>query len=93
MKWEITKHATPEYSPQYGIYEEGSQNDFCIVKGEESLARLISAAPDLLEACEWAAKSLHHPDCKTVKDGCDIGTNCDCHVKACRAAIAKAKGA
>ncbi len=49
--WEISKHATPDYAPQYGIHN-GRRNDFCIVKGEnaEANAQLIAAAPELLRA-------------------------------------------
>lgn len=65
----------------------------------ESLAnaRLIAAAPELLEACKLATKQDHHPNCKTVcwksatKDRCDIGTNCDCFVGVCRKVIAEAE--
>jgi Lar family restriction alleviation protein len=45
---------------------------------------------ELIEACKWAARSFHHPECKTVKDGCDIG-QCNCHVGACQAALQKAQ--
>ena len=50
--WNISKHGTPDHTPQYGIYTDN--NDFCIVKGQdaEANARLIAAAPDLLEALE-----------------------------------------
>jgi hypothetical protein len=65
----------------------------CINEEEgQANARLIAAAPDLLEACKWASQSFHHPHCKTVKDRVDTGQNCNCHVGACKAAIAKAKG-
>lgn len=50
----ISKHATPEYAPQYGIYAgDGRGDDICIVKGEnaEADAKLFAAAPKLLEAC------------------------------------------
>ncbi len=48
--WSVSKHGTPDYAPQYGIYSDGSGNDHAIVKGEaaEADARLIAAAPDLL---------------------------------------------
>ena len=49
--WSISKHATPEHSPQFGIYaESGSNRDHAIVTGENSNAnaKLIAAAPELL---------------------------------------------
>ena len=59
-EWEVSKHATPSYAPQYGIYSEGS-NDFCIVKDEnaESNAHLIASAPDLFEALKEADNWLN----------------------------------
>lgn len=58
--WEASKHATPDYAPQYGIYADGEQNDLCTVKSENAKddARLIAAAPNLLEACKLAATAL-----------------------------------
>ena len=47
-------------------------------------AQLIAAAPDLLAACERAARSCHHPACLNV------GQHCTCHVGTAQAAIAKA---
>ena len=57
----------------------------------ETCAELLRINAVLLFACEWAAKSNHHPACKTIKDRCDTGTNCTCHVDAARAAIEKAR--
>ena len=48
-------------------------------------ARLIAAAPELLEAATWTSKGEHHPACKARK-----GHKCDCYVGACQAAIAAA---
>ena len=58
-KWEVSKHATPDYAPQYGIHKGGT-NDFCIVKDKEAEANahLIAAAPDLLEACKEINKRI-----------------------------------
>jgi hypothetical protein len=37
--WATSKHATPEYAPQYGVYaEDGSNADLAIVKGENAKA-------------------------------------------------------
>ncbi len=48
--WNIIKLATPEYSPEYGIYAGDSQNDLARVINDNSAANalLISAAPELL---------------------------------------------
>lgn len=53
-QWNINKHGTPEYAPQYGIYKNNSSTDFCIVRGVDakSDAQLIAAAPALLKALE-----------------------------------------
>ncbi|KKM24327.1 hypothetical protein LCGC14_1606140 [marine sediment metagenome] len=51
-------------------------------------ANLIAAAPDLLEACEHGAMSIHHPTCSHGKRG--DGNTCECHVKKCQDAIEKA---
>lgn len=51
--WGISKHGTPDYAPQYGVYAgDGSDHDHVIVKRDnaEADARLIAAAPDLLAA-------------------------------------------
>ena len=53
-EWEIGKHATPDYAPQFGIYAGAAARDHVIVKGEhaEADARLIAAAPELLAALQ-----------------------------------------
>ena len=55
----------------------------------EANARLIAAAPDLLEACRHGAISIHHPACSHGKKG--DGNTCECHVKKCQQAIKKAE--
>jgi hypothetical protein len=49
--WETSKHATPDYAPQYGVYTEQDSRDLATVKGgnAEANARLIAAAPALFE--------------------------------------------
>lgn len=60
--WEISKHGNYD---SFGIYAEGQRNDLAIVKGgneeggeAEANAKLIAAAPDLLEALIMCSKSL-----------------------------------
>lgn len=51
--WTITRHATPDYAPQYGIYaNDASGWDIATVHGENAAANaaLIAAAPELLNA-------------------------------------------
>ena len=58
--WEVSKHATPEYAPQYGVYAKGCRQDHCIVRYDnaEANARLIAAAPDLLEVLKSVGNGL-----------------------------------
>jgi len=55
--WNISKHAAPDYCPQFGIYADGAaaHSDLAIVKDEnaQANARLIAAAPELLEALRY----------------------------------------
>ena len=57
--WAVSKHGTPAYAPQFGVYAEGA-NDHVIVRGEnaEADAALIAQAPDLLEALRQAERAL-----------------------------------
>ena len=67
--WAVSKHATPDYAPQYGVYAgDGSGADLAIVRGEnaEADAELIVCAvnchTDLLAASEAALTDWHsHP--------------------------------
>lgn len=49
--WLVSKHATPEHTPQFGIYSEDHPSDFAIVRGEDK-ARMIQAVPDMIAALE-----------------------------------------
>jgi hypothetical protein len=54
-------------------------------------AHLISAAPDLLAACEAALRGwgrVHEADCSIGPDG----NRCSCHVGMLETAVKKAKG-
>lgn len=53
--WNIAKHATPDWAPQFGIYSGVSNKDLAIVVGENSGgdALLIAAAPDLLDTVKY----------------------------------------
>lgn len=48
--WEVSKHGTPDYAPQFGVYAVGASNEHAIVKGPYAAAdaALIEAAPDML---------------------------------------------
>ena len=53
-EWDVSKHGNND---SFGVYAEGQGNDIAIVKGDneeggegEANARLIAAAPELLEA-------------------------------------------
>jgi hypothetical protein len=47
--WKISRHATPDYAPQYGVYTENNRH-IATVRGEhaEEDARLVASAPELL---------------------------------------------
>jgi hypothetical protein len=51
--WEISRHATPDYAPQYGVYTENNRH-IATVRGDhaEEDARLIAAAPELLDVLQ-----------------------------------------
>lgn len=51
-EWIVSRLASPDYAPQYGIYSSENVNDFAIIKGDEANARAIAALPDLLAALE-----------------------------------------
>ena len=55
----------------------------------KSDAHAISAVKELLAACKHGAMSCHHPACTHGKRG--DGNTCECHVKKCQDAIAKAE--
>lgn len=53
--WFVTRHATPDHSPQFGIYDGyGRGRDIATIYGAnaEADAALIAAAPALLAALE-----------------------------------------
>ena len=87
--WEVSKHGTPDYAPQFGIYAADAPNDLAIVEGNNAAAdaHLIASAPDLLAALEMILNpSPHYGATQAHRD----------HIAAARsaglAAIAKAKG-
>ena len=66
-EWLISKLATPDWAPEFGIYAYGYQQDLARVSGPnaEANARLIRAAPRMLEKLEAIAEHLEaHPDFK-----------------------------
>jgi len=58
-KWELSKHGTPDYAPQYGIHNGGIK-DFCITKGEnaEANARRICQCVNNYDAIVGALEEL-----------------------------------
>lgn len=59
--WNVSRHATPDYAPQFGIYAGESARDLATVTGDNAAAdaALIEAAPDLLAALEDALDDLN----------------------------------
>ena len=77
--WHVSRHATPDYAPQFGIYAgDGNGRGIAIVTSNEANANLIAAAPAMLAACTMLL---------TPGNGCYIKA-----VAMARAAIANAKG-
>lgn len=62
--WSASKHGTPDYAPQYGVYAGDSARDHVIVMGPNAQAdaALIAAAPEMLAAlAELVAEADEHP--------------------------------
>ncbi len=88
--WVCSENGAIIYSELKAMSNDGGVAIICMkADPQEAVANrmLISATPDLLAACEWAARSNHHPACLVAKAKSD---HCTCHVGAARAAIAKA---
>lgn len=71
--WEVSKHATPDHSPQFGIYasdDEPQPFDFIIVRGSEETARAVATLPDALRTLNTFRVWLDCPslDKKTLKE-------------------------
>jgi hypothetical protein len=60
--WDISRSATPDYAPQFEVYSEVSDDRVAIAFTSEANARLIAAAPELLEALEWIVKHCDESD-------------------------------
>ncbi|KKM52182.1 hypothetical protein LCGC14_1555120 [marine sediment metagenome] len=70
--WTLSIRTEPEglLGPGIHIYRSDGNQATVVDTGamdvwplHEANARLIAAAPDLLEACQTAARSAHHPAC------------------------------
>ena len=82
--WEISRDAVPAGFVQVTVYEERTGRRVATAFKEEANARLISAAPDLLEACE---RVLRAEEWAVTEDRLDSAER----VAILRAAIAKAQ--
>lgn len=91
--WETKRAATPEAFPQFGVYaENGNGHDLAHVVSHgtarhaetEANARLIAAAPEMLEALRNVAEIMSGADYSHVK--------ADMVRAICRRAISKAEG-
>ena len=54
-EWNTSRHGTPDYAPQYGVYAEGSPSDLAIVFREadaDFIALAHNLMPQLLKAVE-----------------------------------------
>ena len=59
--WNVIRHATHDYAPQFGIYAEGSSRDLATVTSVEADALLIAAAPALLAALAGLLDTMETP--------------------------------
>ena len=69
-EWYLSRHATPEYAPQFGIYIHESQTDLAIVRGEGNAQFIVLAhelAPVLLEAVVRLQGMVDVFNCKPSK--------------------------
>lgn len=91
--WEIGRHATPESFPQFGIYAaNGNGRDLAHVVSHgtadsaetQANARLMAAAPEMLEALRNVAEIMSGADYSHVK--------ADMARAICRRAISAAEG-
>ena len=60
--WEISRDAVPEGYTQNTVYAERDGERVATAFRNEANARLIAAAPDLLEACKAALDAWHAKD-------------------------------
>lgn len=96
--WDVSRHATPESHPQFGVYFSGRcasprSHDLAIVRGDnaEADARLISAAPELLEALENLL--AHEGEIEVSSIGVELDSEALVAARRkAKAAIAKATG-
>lgn len=68
-EWGISRHATPDYAPQFGVYADGASNDLAIVRGEANtnfIALAHNTMPLLLEAMKT---HVMQPDKTSGLDG------------------------
>ena len=95
--WMVTRDATPEYAYQSTIFPETDGDRIATAFGNEENARLIAAAPELLDALHSLrdiARYYHKGDAPGHLDACENPDNCG-HCLAMRkvdAAIDKATG-
>ncbi len=82
--WESQATAGYETHGQRAVYAEENGKDIAIVYDGEANARLIAAAPELLEACKALVGSDH--------DGKSFTSRAALATRLARAAIAKAEG-
>ena len=86
--WCISRDGTPDYAPQYTVYDEEPGDRVATAFVSEANAALIAAAPELLEALEEAHNALE----LFASDESQSGQIAVFAVMKARAAIAKASG-
>jgi len=74
--YRVSRHATPDYAPQYGIVSESDGRDIATVKGDNAKAdaSFFAAAPELFDRlCDMVARMVETAAYDEAKRGHDDG--------------------
>ena len=84
--------AREDYDSTWWVVQSGPAQDLAIHDLSEANARLIAAAPDMLEALKMIASRMFHTLKCAAKVEPESEEECDCDHIFASAAIAKARG-
>jgi hypothetical protein len=95
-EWAISKLATPDYAPEFAIYSGNDRVAIVVGDKAQTNARLIAAAPELLEVAKLFLTALNASDSEHesfVDSGADVTGWMHEHAHVVKAALAKALNA